>query len=66
MEVKLGICHRCGAGGKVFSIAGRAYCEPCSALCINDRPDYRKTDRRRSGNPPRGFGRRFRDPLNPR
>jgi len=61
-----GVCSRCGASGSVFQVAGRDYCERCSTLCINDRPDYRKSDRRRPRNEPRGFGRRFQDPVRPR
>ena len=63
MAFQFGICFRCGAGGRVFPIEGRTYCEPCAALCINHRPDYRKSDRRHAKNPPRGFGRRFQDPV---
>jgi len=63
MAFTFGICIRCGVGGRVFPIEGRTYCEPCAALCINHRPDYRKSDRRHARNPPRGFGRRFPDPV---
>lgn len=61
-----GVCFRCGASGPVFLVVGRYYCEPCATLCINHRPDYRKHDRRRPQNEPRGFGRRFQDPIHPR
>jgi len=63
MTVRFGVCFRCGAFGPIFSIEKRDYCEPCSELCINARPDYRKNDRRKAQNPPRGFGRRFQDPV---
>jgi hypothetical protein len=63
MTAKFGVCFRCGANGRVFTIQKQPYCEPCSELCINARPDYRKNDRRNPGNPPRGFGRRFEDPV---
>lgn len=60
------LCFRCGAHGRAFEVAGRFYCETCAELCINDRPDYKKQDRRSPGNEPRGFGRRFRDAVRSR
>jgi len=57
------LCFRCGVHGRVFVVAGRNYCEKCAELCINDRPDYRKADRRSGGHEPRGFGRRFQDAI---
>jgi hypothetical protein len=47
----------------MFPIADQAYCESCAQLCINDRPDYRKADRRNPRHEPRGYGRRFRDSV---
>lgn len=58
-----GSCNRCRKYGVVFPVADRAYCESCAQLCINDRPDYRKADRRNPVHEPRGYGRRFRDPV---
>jgi hypothetical protein len=62
----IGICFRCGASGPVFQVEKHPYCERCCALCVNDRPDYRKNDRRQPGHASRGYGRRFRDALRPR
>jgi len=56
-----GSCNRCRKYGPIFPIADEQYCESCAQLCINDRPDYRKEDRRSPAHEPRGFGRRFRD-----
>ena len=63
MTTRSGVCSRCGASGPIFAIEKRDYCEPCAALCVNARPDYRKTDRRKTRNPPRGYGRRFHDSV---
>ena len=66
MMVKFGLCFRCGTSAPLFLIERNEYCERCASLCINNHPDYRKTDRRDPRHAPRGFGRRFEDPLRAR
>ena len=59
-------CFRCGVYARTFAIGEHVFCPRCAELGLNDRPDYRRTDRRSSEHPPRGFGRRFRDIIRPR